>query len=200
MQDWKNGAVTRGIQKFIGVPAGSQRSSLGFTVAHNAAYQQIRVVERGAKGVSQRVTQFAALVDGAWSFWRDVAWNSSREGKLLEQLSYSFLSLRNAGINLAIGAFQIRIGHQTRSTMAGTGHVDDIEILLLDQAVQMDVNKIQSGRCAPMPQEPGLDVFQQQRLAQQGIGVQVNLPDRKVICSAPIRVGLAQLFGRQRCR
>ena len=43
------------------------------------------IVEYRAIGVQQRVTQFAAFVDGAGRFRRGVAGNSARKRKLLEQ-------------------------------------------------------------------------------------------------------------------
>ena len=58
----------------------------------------------------------------------------------------------------------------------------------------MDIDEVQSGRGAPMPQQSRLDVLQLQRLAQQRIRVEINLSDRKIIGRAPVGIDLAQLF------
>ena len=45
------------------------------------------------------------------------------------------------------------------STMARPGDVKDVEILFLDDAVQVRVDEIQSGRGSKVSQEPRLDVL-----------------------------------------
>src|SRR5207245_3990974 len=61
-------------------------------------------------------------------------------------------------------------------------------------AVEMHINKVQSGRCTPMTEQPGLHMLKLQRLTQQRVGEQVDLPDRKIISGAPIVIHFAQLF------
>ena len=49
-----------------------------------------------------------------------------------------------------------------------------------------------------MAQQARLDVLEFERLAQQRIGVEVNLPDGKIIRRAPVGVHFAQFFCRER--
>ena len=112
MQDRQHRAVARRIQKFVRVPAGRQRPGFRFAIAHHAAHQQIRIVERRAVRMRQRVTQFAAFVNRARRFRRHMARNSTWKGELLEQPLHAFFGLRNIRIDLAVGAFQIGVGHQ----------------------------------------------------------------------------------------
>ena len=72
-------------------------------------------------------------------------------------------------INLAVSAFEICVGHQPGPAVSRSGDVDDVQIVLLDQAIEMDVNEIQSRRRAPMAEQSWLDMFEFQRLAQQRI-------------------------------
>ena len=60
----------------------------------------------------------------------------------------------------------------------------------------MDVDEIQPGRRAPMAEQSLLDMFKRERLAQQRIGAQINLPRRYIVPRTPVRVHFAQLFGR----
>jgi hypothetical protein len=46
-----------------------------------------------------------------------------------------------------------------------------------------------------MAQQPGLDVLRRERLAQQWIGLQVDLPDRQVVVRPPPGVQLLDLLG-----
>jgi hypothetical protein len=53
MQDRKNRAVARGVQKFVGVPTGGQRTSFSLAVADDAGDDQMRIVEGRAISVEQ---------------------------------------------------------------------------------------------------------------------------------------------------
>jgi hypothetical protein len=98
MQNGKHCAVVFRIEKFIDVPAGGQRSSLGFAIADNATHQQVGVIESRAGSVAQRVSEFAAFVNRTWRFRRVVAGNSTGEGKLFKQALHAFFALPNIGI------------------------------------------------------------------------------------------------------
>src|SRR5579872_7540033 len=65
MEDRDHGAIARGVEKLVGMPARRERASLRFAVANHAECEQIGIVERGAIGVQQRVTQLAAFVNRA---------------------------------------------------------------------------------------------------------------------------------------
>ena len=50
--------------------------------------------------------------------------------------------------------------------MAGPGHVQKVEIAGFDHSIEVGVDQIQSGTCAPMTEQPRFDVFDRQRLFQ----------------------------------
>src|ERR1700688_469880 len=142
MQDGKHDAITRRVQKLVGMPTGGQRACFRFAITHHAADQQIWIVECGAVRVRNGVAELAAFVDGTWSFGSDMAGNSTRERKLLEQPPESVFRLRNAGIKLAVGAFQISVGNQPGTSVSRACNIDDVKIVLLDEPIQVYIDEI----------------------------------------------------------
>ena len=69
------------------------------------------------------------------------------------------------GIDLAIGALEIGVGDHPWATVTGAANIDRVEIPRLDQPVQVRVEEIQPGRCAPVAEQPRFDVLDLQRLA-----------------------------------
>ena len=74
--------------------------------------------------------------------------------------------LRHVWINLTVGALKPGVRNECRSPMAGTCNIQDVEITGLDHPIEMGVDQIQSGTCAPMTEQPRFDVFDRQRLFQ----------------------------------
>jgi len=48
-----------------------------------------------------------------------------------------------------------------------------------------------------VPEQARLDMLARERFAQEGVGIEVNLADRKVIGGAPVRVDLLEFFSVQ---
>src|SRR5208283_2370658 len=107
-------AVADGVEELVRVPARSQWSGLGLAVADDGCDDQVGIVERGAEGMRERITQFAALVDRTGRFRRYVAGDSARKGKLLEQPLHALLVLGNVRVDLAVRPLQVGISHQAR--------------------------------------------------------------------------------------
>ena len=126
-----------------------------------------------------------------------MAGNAARIRKLREEPLHAALILRDFRIDLAIGSLEIGVGHEGGAAMARPGHVDHVEIVQDDEAVQVDVYEIQAGRGAPVTQQPRLHVFQLQRHFQEGIVEEVDLADGQVVGGAPIGVHLLQDVRRQ---
>ena len=84
--------------------------------------------------------------------------------------------------------------------MAGSGDIDDVGLRLADQAIQVDVDEILSGRSAPVSQQARFDVGFRERLAQQRIIQQVDLPDAEIICGVPVALHLVEQFRGERAR
>jgi hypothetical protein len=72
----------------------------------------------------------------------------------------------------------------------GTGDVDHVEIVFLDQPVEVNVDEIQTGCGSPVPEQPRLDVFLTKRLLKQRIVVKIDLTDRQVVGRAPVSIAL----------
>src|SRR6202158_3067363 len=106
MKDGKHRAIARGVQKFVGMPTGSQCPGLSFAVADDATDDQIRVIEGGAIGMSQRITQFAAFMNGAGGFRRYVTGNPVRPGKLAKQPLQSVPAALDCRITLGVRALE----------------------------------------------------------------------------------------------
>ena len=85
VEDRQDRAVGDGVEELVGMPGGGQRAGLGLAVADDAGDDQVRVVERRAEGMADRIAQLAALVDRARRLRRDVAGDPAGEGELLEQ-------------------------------------------------------------------------------------------------------------------
>ena len=197
MEDGEYRAVARGVKELVGVPRRRQRTGLGLAVAHHAGDDQVRVVQGRAVGVGDRVAQLTALVDGTRGLGGHVAGDAAGKGELLEQQPHPRLVPGHVGIDLAVGPFQPGVGHEPRAAVARAGDVDDVEVPLADDAVEMHVDEVQAGGGAPMAQEPRLDVVERQRLCQERVVKQVDLPDGQVVGGAPVGVQRPQLrFGK----
>jgi hypothetical protein len=192
VQDRQHSPVAGRVEEFVRVPARGQRPRLRLAVAHHAAHDEVRVVVGRTVGVHHRVAQLAALVDRAGRLRRDVAGNASRKRELLEQLPHALDVLRNVGVNLAVRPLQVGVRHQPGAAVSRPGHVDDAQVPLPDRAVEVDVDEVEPGRRAPVTEEPWLDVLPLERLAQQGVVHQVDLPDGEVVGRPPVGVHLLE--------
>ena len=170
------------------MPAGGQRAGLGFTVADHAADQQFRVIEGGAVGVQQGISQFAAFIDGARRIRRGMAGNAIGPGKLHEQALHAGGILGDPGIQLRVCALKIGVGHHSGTAVPRAGNVDGVQPVFEDHPVHVRVNKIQAGSGAEMTQQARLGMLQAQRLAQERIVAQVNLAHGKIIGGTPVGI------------
>lgn len=151
------------------MPTGGERSRFRFAIADHATGHKVGIVEDGPVSMRQCVAEFSAFMDGAGCLRRIMAGDASREGELLEQLSHALFVLLNVGVELRVCAFKIGVRHHAGPAVPGTANVDDIEVILLDQAVEVHVDEVEPGRRAPVTKQPRLHVLKLQRLAQQRI-------------------------------
>ena len=79
-----------------------------------------------------------------------MAGDTAGKGELAEKLSHPVGILRNAGVDLAVGAFQVGVGHQARATVARPGDVDDVDVAGADDAVQVRIDEVEARCGAPM--------------------------------------------------
>src|ERR1700690_1473361 len=112
--------------------------------------------------------------------------NSSGKRELEKELPKPCLILADVGINLAVGAFKVSVTDHSRPPMPGTGNVNHVEVIFFDDPVQMRVNKILAGCCAPVTEQHVFHIRERQRPLQQWIVVKIDLAHRKVVGSSPV--------------
>ena len=122
-------------------------------------------------------------------------WPGKRE--LLEEFLQSLGIFALVGIDLGIGALEVRRAEHARRAVAGTRHEDHIEVVALDDAIQVRPDERQRGARAPMPEQPMLDMLDVERLAQQGVVPQIDHADAKIVAGAPPCVDAPQFFCAQ---
>ena len=86
VQDRKDGPVDARIEELVRVPARGERPGLGLSVADDACYEEVGVVERRPEGVRQRIAELAALVDRAGSLRRRMARDPAGKRELAKEL------------------------------------------------------------------------------------------------------------------
>jgi hypothetical protein len=145
----------------------------------------------------EAVAEFAALVNRARRFRCAMRTDPARKRKLAEKALHAGFIFAAVGIDLRVTAFKVAVRQRRRCTMAGTGHVDDVQVEFLDEAIQVHQQETLTGIRAPVPEQAPFDVFGLERFAQQRIGAQVNHAGREVVACAPVAVHLAQRFGIQ---
>ena len=59
--------------------------------------------------------------------------------------------------------------------MAGTGNVDHVQIILLDHTIEVNIDEVLSGNCAPVTYDLLLDVLFCERFSEQRIVEQIKL-------------------------
>jgi len=79
--------------------------------------------------------------------------------------------------------------------MSGTGDVDHVQVMPLDDPVEMDVDEVRARRRPPMAKKPWFYVSESQRLSEQRIVVQVDLAHRQIVRSPPVGIHLPELDG-----
>src|ERR1700722_12802058 len=201
MQDGQDRAVARGIQKFVGMPRGGQRSGFGLAVADHARHDEFGIVEHRTEGMTQRIAEFTAFVNRARTLRRSVARNSAGKRELRKQPFQTSLILADVGIDLAVGTFEISMADDGGTAVPRPRHVDHVHVVFLDDPIQMRVDEILSRSRAPVPQQHALDVRKRQRLAQQRVVAQIDLSHGEVIGRAPVGIHFARGFRIEwRCR
>ena len=200
VQDRQHGTVRRRIEELVRVPARRERPRLRLAVADHAGDQQVGVVEGSAVGVAERVAELAALVDRAGRLGCDVAGNATRERELTEQLLHALGVAGDRRPELGVGALEPGAGAQGGTAVTRSGDEQRIDVVRQDQPVDVRVDEVQARRGPPVPEQPRFDVLGAQRLAQERVVEQVDLPDREIVGGAPPGVDARELTSIERCR
>ena len=195
VENRQHNAVVLRVDEFVRVPARRERASLGFAVAHDRKGDLIGIVEHRTVRVRERVAELTALVDGARSFGGDVRGDAAGERELREQLREAALVLRDRGVGLGVGAFEVARGNEARAAVAWARHVKRVEAALFNRAVRVRVQEREPGGSAPVAKQTRLHVIARKWLPQKRVVHEVDLAHRKVIRGAPPRIELMGFFG-----
>ena len=122
--------------------------------------------------MSDRISQLAAFVDGAWCFRGTVAWYAAGEGELFEHFFHALFITADIWIYFTVASVQIGICDQEVSAVSGTGEEDHIQIITFDNTVAVNIYEILSGYSSPVTNDLLFDMihgkgFFQQRIVQQ---------------------------------
>src|SRR5260370_3588677 len=135
MQDRQHSAIMYGIQELVRVTARGEGAGLGFSVANYTGHNKVWIIQCSPVCMQNRIPQFTTFVDRARSFWRHVAGNPIRPGKLPEESLHSVTILFDVWINLSVRPLKICVGHDSGTAVPGSDDVDHVEIVLHNQSV-----------------------------------------------------------------
>ena len=127
-----------------------------------------------------------------------VAADAAGERELLEEALQPRQVLTLVRVDLGVRPLEVGLGQDRRRAVPGPGDVDRVQVVLLDQPVEVDVGERLAGVGAPVAQQARLDVLDLQRLAEQGVVLEVEHPQAQVEAGPPVGVDLAQLLGAER--
>src|SRR5208283_5479313 len=101
-------------------------------------------------------------------------------------------------VDLGVCTLEVALGQNRGCPVPRSGNVERIQIVLLNQPIEMDVSEGLAGIRAPVTQHAWLDVFDLERLAEQGVFLEVKHAQAQVEAGTPISVCLPQLIGVER--
>src|SRR5215813_7633551 len=124
-------------------------------------------------------------MDGSRSFWGAMTTDAARERELLEERKQPFDVFALRWISFGIRSFQIHRSQHAWSAMPRSSQENCIEIVLLYEAIQVNVTEAQPRTGSPVTQQSLLDVLSLQRFPKQRIVLQINHPHGQVIARSP---------------
>src|ERR1700687_2738616 len=117
----------------------------------------------------QRLAEFAGLMARSRRFRSRVARDAAGKGELAEQSAQTIAVAADVRINLAVGTFEIGVGDHSRPAVAGSAHINNVQIRCTDGAVEMGVDEVEPRSGSPMSKQPRLYVFWLQWFMQKGL-------------------------------
>src|SRR5271155_5754546 len=108
--------------------------------------------------MTQGISELPAFVNRSWSGWRNVTRNTAGERELLEQFLESRFVLSDVRIHLAPGALQVDIADDRGTAVAGPSHIEHVQVIFVDDAIQVCVDEVLPGRRSPVADDERLDV------------------------------------------
>lgn len=108
-------------------------------------------------------------MDGAGRLGGHVAGDATGERELPEESPHALDVRRDVGVDLAVRPLKVGVGEYAWRSVAGPDDVDGVQVAVFDQAVEVDVDEVETGRGPPVAKQPRLDVLKPQRLAEQRV-------------------------------
>ena len=126
VQHRQNGPIANGIQEFVRMPGGRQRTGLCLPIAYRDCDDEIGIVECCSVRVRNGVPKFAAFVDGTGRLRCAVRTYASRKRELPEEFEHARFVTALIRINFRVMPFEIAVGERGGRAVAGAGDIDDI--------------------------------------------------------------------------
>src|SRR5438093_1093660 len=153
VEDGQHRTIPRRVEEVDALPRALEWPRFGLAISDHGDREEVRVVEDGPEGVHEDVAELAALVDGAGRRHAHVARHAARRRELAEEPLQAVGVPCDRGVDLAVGALEVRVREESRAPVAWTGQVDDGRVDLSDHAAQMDVDQARARQRYPMPEE-----------------------------------------------
>ena len=121
------------------MPGGCQGARFRFPVSDYGRDDEVGVVECGAAGVRENVSELASFMDRAWCLGSAVTADTTWEGELSEEFLQSGRVFALIRVNLRVSALQVCRSQNSGRAVPRSRHEDHVQVEYLDQAVQMNV-------------------------------------------------------------
>jgi len=157
--------ISNGVEKLGWIAMEVAREAVSASHPDHAGHDQIGLSNAAPKAWLSSIP-VRRLRESTRASWRNVAGNTAGERELLEQ----FLHARSSCVtfeDLTPGAFEVDVAHQRRAAVAGTGNVDIVQVIFLDDPVQVHVDEVLPRHRAPVTDHQRLHMREFQRLFQQ---------------------------------
>ena len=165
VKDRQDRTVPGGIKEGDALPRSLQRPGFGFAVAHDCQREQIWVVHGRPESMDEHVAEFATLVDRTRSSDADVAGNTTGRREATEESAHSRGVLRSVGVGVGPGALEPRRRGERWTAVPRTGEEHRGLTAFADRTGHVRVDKSQTRRGSPVPEQARLDVVVRQLAA-----------------------------------
>ncbi|EFH27144.1 hypothetical protein GVAMD_0243 [Gardnerella vaginalis AMD] len=164
VQDWKHDTIGTWVHKLVGLPTGSQRTGLSFTIANDCWNEQAWVVHNSAVSVRKCVTKLATFVDGTWGFRSEVRRNTAWVRELTEELLQTSFVLSNLWIVLSVSTVEVRLSSTSWAAVAWTHDNHGVLLVISDKTINVADKEVKTWSGAPVAHQTMLNVFASERL------------------------------------
>src|SRR5262249_42660884 len=110
-------------------------------------------------GATDGLAKLSAFMDCTRRFRGYIIWHAIGQRALPEKTSQSLSAALDARIRLRVGTLEVAMRHKSGAAVPRAYDINHIQIILFDQSFKVNIDKVHSGCCAPMPQQPRFYVF-----------------------------------------